>query len=120
MSDYIESLFEGVDILIDRRLESLSYDKTDICTVVDNSKSKNGEYRVTNGSVTYLAYSDSDKFRNGEQVRVSIPKGDFSQRKYIIGKYVTDDNATPITYISPLESIIDLSGNLLSDSKSNK
>lgn len=66
MSDFMESLFQGIDILIDKKLENVSYDSTIVCTIVDASKSKDGKYRVTDGSVTYLAYSDQSKYRNGE------------------------------------------------------
>jgi hypothetical protein len=66
MSDYMESLFQGVDILIDKRLENLSYDTTEICTIIDNSLRKNGEYRVTDGSISYIAYSENNNYRNGE------------------------------------------------------
>ena len=38
------------------------------------------------------AYSDSDKYRVGDQVRVSIMQGDFSKKKYIVGKNVSDKN----------------------------
>lgn len=114
MSDYMESLFQSVDILIDKRLEDLAYDTTVICTIIDSTDKKNGRYRVTDGSVSYIAYSDKDSFREGEQVRVNIPKGDFTQKKFIIGKYTADDNGSPITYVSPLDSIVNISGNLTS------
>jgi hypothetical protein len=78
MSDYMDSLFQGIDILIDKKLEGLAYDTTVICTIVDSSDCKNGKYRVTDGSVSYIAYSDSDKFREGDQVRVNIPNNDYS------------------------------------------
>jgi hypothetical protein len=66
MSDMIESLFQGVSILIDKKLEDLAYDTTVICTIIDSSDKKNGKYRVTDGSVSYIAYSDNDKFREGD------------------------------------------------------
>ena len=92
MSDYLESLFKGVDILIDKKLESLAYDTTDICTITDNSESKNGKYRVTDGSVSYIAYSDTDNFKVGDQVRVNIPNNDYTQQKFIVGKYTSEDS----------------------------
>ena len=113
MSDYIESIFQSVDILINRKLEDLAYDTTVICTIIDSTDSKNGKYRVTDGSVSYIAYSDKDSFREGEQVRVNISQGDITQKKFIIGKYVADENASPITYVSPLESVVNISGNLM-------
>lgn len=112
MSDYIESIFKGIDILIDKRMEDLSFDTTVICTIVDDTECKNGKYRVTDGSISYIAYSDKDDFKSGEQVRVNIPKNDYSKKKFIIGKYSTDDESAPITYVSPLESVVNISGNL--------
>ena len=91
--DYLESLFKGIDIILEKRLDNVSFDTTVICTITDASNSKNGEYRVTDGSVSYKAYSDVDSYVAGEQVRVSVPMGDFSQKKFITGKYVVDNNS---------------------------
>lgn len=112
MSDYIESIFKGIDILIDKRMGDLAFDTTVICTIVDDKDGKNGKYRVTDGSMTYIAYSDKDDLKNGEQVRVNIPKNDYGKKKFIIGKYSTDEESSPITYVSPLESVVNISGNL--------
>ena len=65
-NDYLESLFTGVQILIDKELENVSYDTTIICTVVENNNSKNGEYRVTDGSTVYTAYSDVSTYIVGD------------------------------------------------------
>jgi hypothetical protein len=65
MSDYIESLFQGVDILIDKKLETLAYDTTIICRIVDDADCKNGKYRVSDGSVTYFAYSENTDYKLG-------------------------------------------------------
>ena len=114
MSDYIDSIFDGINIIIDKKLEDLAYDSTEICTITNASDCKNGKYRVTDGSVSYIAYSDQDNYREGEQVRVNVPKGDFTQKKFIIGKYVTDEDTSPITYVSPLDTAVNISGNLTS------
>ena len=111
--DYLESLFKGIDIILEKRLDEVSFDTTVICTITDASNSKNGEYRVTDGSVSYKAYSDVDSYVAGQQVRVSVPMGDFSQKKFIVGKYVTDNDSTPITYVSPLNSVVNMSGNIV-------
>jgi hypothetical protein len=65
MSDYIESLFQGVEILIDKKLESLAFDTTIICRIVDDSESHNGKYRVSDGSVIYVAYSEETDYKSG-------------------------------------------------------
>ena len=38
--------------------------------------------------------------------------GDYTQKKFILGKYVTDNNSNPITYISPIDKVVNVSGNL--------
>jgi hypothetical protein len=65
-NDYLESLFVGIDTIIDKRFETLAYDKTIVCTIVDNSNSKNGEYKVSTGDVIYTAYSDTGKYSSGD------------------------------------------------------
>ena len=119
-SEMLNSLFAGVDIIIDKRLQSVSYDSTIVCTIVDDSNRKNGIYRATDGSTIYTVYSDLDSYRNGEQVRVQIPMGDYSQKKYILGKYVSDSDSTPLTYISPTDKILNVSDNLLGKSLSKQ
>jgi hypothetical protein len=46
-------------------------------------------------------------------VRVSVPMGDYTQKKFIVGKYVNDNDASPITFVSPLDSVVNMSGNLV-------
>ena len=113
MNDILESLFQGMDILIDKKLEDVSFDSTIICTIVDDSRKKDGVYKVTDGNVIYTVYSENDKYSNEEQVRVSILNGDYSEKKFIVGKYDINSDSTPLTYVSPLESILNLSGNLI-------
>ena len=114
--DYLESLFTGMDIIIDKRLKELSFDKTIVCTVVYNENKKNGEYRVSDGAIEFIAYSDSNKYQVNDQVLVKIPQGDYTKEKFIEGRYVNDNNTSPITYISPLDTIVNISGNLVDNS----
>jgi hypothetical protein len=60
------NLFGAIDNIIHSRLKELQYDKTEICTIVDDSKAANGEYRVTNGSVTYTAKSENDSYKKDD------------------------------------------------------
>jgi len=39
---------------------------------------------------------------------VTIPNGDYSQQKFIQGKYVENENSEPFTYVSPLDSFVDM------------
>ena len=115
----VDNLFQALDIIMDKRLSTIHYDTTEICEIVDASNAKNGKYYVTpnGGETKYAAYSE-EEYTVGETVRVSIPNGDYSQKKFIEGKYVVDDAIRPITYSSPLNTVIDITGNMLSESKS--
>lgn len=112
MSDFMESIFQSIDILIDRRLDDLSYDTTVICRIIDISESKNGKYLVSDGSISYPAYSENPDYKIGESVRVSIPNNDYAQRKFILGKYGEEEDSLPITYVSSIDSVVNISGNL--------
>ena len=120
MAIEVDNLFQALDIILDQRLQKINYDKTDICIIVDDSDAKNGRYWVSpnNGETRYEAYSESEEYKKDEHVRVSILNGDYTQKKFIVGKYVVDDAIVPITYVSPLDSVIDITGNMISDKKS--
>lgn len=112
-NEYLESLFTGIETIINKKLETVSYDMTIICTIVDDTNKKNGIYKVNKDSVVYTVYSDSDKYQNGDQVRVTVPMGDFSKKKFIDGKYSNGENSSPIAYVSPADTILNISGNIV-------
>ncbi len=115
MSFDTEQLFQAIDIIVDKRLEDLYFDKTLVCTIKDDINKKNGQYTVSDGAISFIAYGESI-YNNGDQVRVSVPNGDFTQTKFIEGKYIPTNSITPISYISSLENIIDMSGDLVNSS----
>ena len=120
MAIEVDNLFQALDIILDQRLANIDYDKTDVCIITDASDAKNGRYWVSpnNGETRYEAYSESEEYKKGESVRVSILNGDYTQKKFIVGKYVVDDAVTPITYVSPLDTVVDVTGNMISEAKS--
>ena len=115
MSDFMESIFDSIKIIVDKELEELAFDTTIVCRIIDDSNSKNGKYKVTDGSITFDVYSENSEYKSGESVRVTVPNNDYSQKKFIIGKYVEDEteNNTPITYVSQTDSVVNISGNLI-------
>ena len=118
MADYQEvanKLFEAMDIITSKRISNLSYDKTLICTIENVENAKNGAYKVTDGVSHFIAYTDnSNKYPKGTKVYVKVPNGDMSNQKIITGLYLNDDNEY-ITYISPLDSFIDITNNMISN-----
>ena len=118
--DYAENLFKAIDVIATQKINEISFDTTKMCTVVDVSDSKNGHYIVSDGSIKFDAYSELTTYRYDDAVRVSIPNGDWNQKKYIIGKHITDNDMTPITYVSPLESVLSMTENLLTGTVASK
>lgn len=114
MLDISENLFQAVDEIVKRRLETVNYDTTIICTIDDNSNAANNEYTCSNGSAKFKAYSADTTFKKDESVLVMIPNNDYSQQKIIMGRYVVDDGL-PYAHMNPFDNLIDASGNLAKD-----
>ena len=109
MADMSESLFQAIDTIVTKRLQAINFDNTDIYSIADASKAELGEYKVTDGSVTFTAYSQN---KEDEAVYVTIPNNDFNQQKLIIGKY-TANTETPFVFTNPTSTMIDVTGNII-------
>jgi hypothetical protein len=90
--DYADILLKAMQTISESTVSQLSYDKTVICHIIDNSKADEGQYTVTDGSSTFYAYSDNTEYKKNEAVYVSIPQDDFSKTKLIVGKYIADED----------------------------
>lgn len=111
--NYGEVFCEAVDEIVRKRLEGISYDSTVLCRVVDDSKREEGLYVVTHNNTTkFEAFSTITNYRNNDNVYVQIPNGDWNQQKIIIAKK-TDKNSEPYAYQKPFETLVDITGNLI-------
>lgn len=124
VKDYAEQILQAVEIVVGKCLNDISYDKTEICTIVSDVDKKNGRYTVTNGSVKYDAFVNTSnnadaipEYKINDSVRVSVPNGDYSQKKYIEGLNIVDNDTCPITYVSPLDTMLDMTDNIISGGK---
>lgn len=115
--DYGKTFLEAAQIIVDGALSGLEYDKTVICTVINDEKAYRGEYTVNDGSSTFLAYSDNTDYSKGTSVYVSIPNGDYSKQKLITGKYLTVESDY-YTYTSPWKRFVDITGDLIQSNDS--
>jgi hypothetical protein len=68
---------------------------------------------VSDGSLIYFAKCENTTYQKGEQVRVTIMNGDMNEDKYIVGKYIAKNSIKPISYISPLDKMLDITGNII-------
>lgn len=107
-----DTLFEALDIIINKRIEAVQKDKTILCTVEDNSNAKKGEYIVSNSAAKFTAYSENTTYRKGQNVWVLIPEGDYNNEKHIIGKYASD-STNPYIWVDPMDSYANMTGNIL-------
>ena len=112
--DLMESLFESIDTIVNKRIENLPYDKTIIAHIEDNSQASKGKYIVNDGTSSFEAYSENTTYTINENVYVNVPQGDFQKQKTITGKYIPDvNNAVSYNYVSPMESFVNITGNLI-------
>lgn len=112
--DYAEILCQAVDEIVTKKLEGISFDKTINCTIIDDKKASEGQYKVTDGSAKFYAYSASTDYKENDAVYVTVPNGDFNNQKIIIGKQVTK-NTSPFLFTTPFDTIVDVSTNLIND-----
>lgn len=110
--DYAETLFQAMNVLIDKKIETVKFDETIVATIVDASKAESGQYIVSTGNAKFIAYSTETRYKENTAVMVTIPQGNYDNQKMIIGKAVDNAN-TPMIYKSPLQSLINVSNNLI-------
>ena len=116
--DYAETLFEAVDVLVDKKIESVKFDETITATIVDASDAKSGKYLVSNGSAKFVAYSTVTNYRERDSVLVTIPQGNYDNQKIIVSKVLENENA-PLVYTSPFERIINLTSNVIAGAEND-
>jgi len=107
----MNDVFEAVSLIAAKQIEHLEFDKTLKCQIIDDSNKELGEYTVTDGVTDFVAYSENQQLRAGNWVFVTVPNNDFSQQKFITGKYTTDESEY-YTYVNPMETYINMTGNL--------
>lgn len=116
MVDYADIICQAVDEIVTKRLESINYDNTITCSIVDIKDAKAGAYIVTDGSTNFTAYSLSTEYKVNDVVYITVPNNDFTKQKIIIGKQVTKDT-TPFIFTTPFDTIVDVSTNLINDDR---
>lgn len=109
---YTDNLVTATEIIAQAIVDGVQFDKTILATIVDDSDRDNGRYYVSDGSTKFLAYSDVTKFKNNDLVYVTVPNGNFSEQKIIIGKK-TDLEDEPFNYFSPFDNLFVCTDNII-------
>lgn len=117
--NYSDILCESVKIIGESLLEGLAFDKTIECTIIDDSLRQQGAYTVSDGSVSFTAYSENTSYRTNNVVYITIPNGDYDNDKIITGKKIkrTTNGSLdePFIYTPAFNSFVDVSGNLIEE-----
>lgn len=103
----VDTAAQAMQALLSQQLSTIGYDKTLVYTITDDSNKEKGSYTVSDGSVTFTAYSEDTKYRKEDKVYITIPQGDFTQKKIIVGRYLeTSEDEQGISYVAPIDRII--------------
>ena len=105
MVDIPEQIFQSIDLLVDNKINKLSFDRTEEAVVTDASRASEGIYTVSSGTVSYIAYSESRNYRNNDHVYVAIMNNDFTQQKVIISRVFDEVTGN---YRDPLKGLIEV------------
>lgn len=110
MNQINETLFTAFDTIIKQRLDSISFDNTILCTIIE--KLDNLKYMVRYGEASFIAYDvNNSGYEKDDQVYVIVPQGDYNQQKFILSKYITA--LTKVGgYSNPFDGFIKGSNNL--------
>ena len=114
--DFLDNLFGSVDIIVQSKLNNLGFDKTEQCTI--EKVKGNNVYYVSNGKTKFDAFAQNDAtYKEKDVVYVTIPQGDYSNQKIIIGKYAANTKEKS-EWASPMENFINITGNLIDEQTS--
>lgn len=117
MSNYGEQICRSMEIIVAKRLEGLHYDRTIVCTITDDTLSKEGKYTVCYADTNnFTAYSHLTNLREGDTVYVSIPEGDWNEQKTIVSKKSRDNNEA-FVYLRPFSRLVDITNNINENSE---
>lgn len=86
--NYADSILDAVDILIDKKLSNLPYDKTVRATILSIEDESLLKYKVKYQNATVYAYAtDADQsYKVNDEIYLQVPSNDFNKSPLIIGK----------------------------------
>jgi hypothetical protein len=105
-----------MDIVNHSALSALSYDKTVLCTITDDTEKEEGKYIVSDGAKSFDAYSTDTKLKTKDNVYVMIPEGKYENQKMIVGKK-TSKEEKPFIYSSPFDNYFPMTVNFAASAK---
>ncbi len=104
-----ENILESITTLVQAEVKKISYDRTLIFTITDDSHKTDGYYTVSDDEKTFDAFS-SEEYKIGDKVYVTIPEGDYENNKIIVSKYTSEEDIANhlVSYIPPEREVIEV------------
>ena len=112
MNRFSEQLLEAFEVAMDEKVSSLQFDKTIQATVQSVVDLDTGEYRVkyNDGIISAFAADPKETFKQGDAVYVTVPEGDFSNKKFISHR-ITNNSLSTGQYTELANTIFEISPN---------
>lgn len=98
-----ESMLQAIDTLINQAVSTREWDQTLLGTIDTCKSALTGEYIVTcNGGKISAFTRDGEEYKPNELVYISVPQGNFNNKKFILGKASTQDRDGNVTFVNSL------------------
>ena len=112
-----ESMLQAIDTLINQAVSTREWDQTLLGTINTCKSALTGEYVVTCNGGKFSAFTrNGEEYKTNELVYISVPQGDFNNKKFILGRASTRGNDGDITFVNSLLNSYNMIGrNLLSN-----
>lgn len=112
MNRFSEQLLEAFEVAMDEKISNLQFDKTIQATVQSVVDLDTGEYRVKykDGIISAFAADPKETFKQGDAVYVTVPEGDFSNKKFISHR-ITNNSLSTGQYTELANTIFEVSPN---------
>lgn len=104
------SIFDAISVVAEAKVKSYKADQTIEASIIDTSHSGDGRYRVSYTGSEFDAYGAANSFYVGDVVYVTVPQGDFTKQKIIIGRKVDPQSlpSTTFNFKMPFDDFIPL------------
>lgn len=110
-----EQVCDAIDVLINKRIANLQFDRTVRGTIKSVEDASIGKYLVQYQDSVFYAYSDPDEtYKKGAQIYVQIPSNDFNKTKRIIGA-VKKLGTEYLTAVSAQDRMTKIGSNVLNN-----
>lgn len=97
------TILDAIDVIVDHRLQNIKRDKTVQATIVSCEDVSKNLYKASYKNGYIYAYAkDGMSYNKNDQIYISVPEGDFSNKKFILGLLNETQMNQDIVYINQL------------------